>query len=286
MADVLNALSIESLQDLYFHDHPDQRGEDQKPKKKEIIDAIKVRLEKLAIDIVVASLSVKDLKALAPHVNFKEGENKSSRHIISHHLAEQIPTTGAGLDEFLKSTATDAVRASLADDFDLDKGANAKAIAEQARAFAAERYFSGFDVESLRALAEDLKLKNAASSVSKRKLVDAIVSQEDAEAEPKKKKQKTEVDLGKKKPLEKGITYDEIFQHYYAQDLKDFVKKHGIKASGKKPILIKRIIAYLEGNTEGIMAGDKSHHHHHHKKSSQSKKAAGSTKKGKENGTA
>jgi len=263
MTAVLQSLSIDALEDLYYHDFPEARDEKdekkKKPKRSQIIDEISDKLDALAVDIFIASLPLAQLKTLAEKakVPFKEGDNKNSRSVLSRRLGEQV--VAAGFDEFLSDTVDADTLKAVAEDFDEDK-ADKKTIAETARAFAAERYFSGFDLESLRALAEDLKLKNAAKSASKRKIVEAIVEQDDIDApEPPKKKKKTSkaVEVGKKKPIEKGTTYEEIFQHYYVEELRDYAKQKGIKVSGKKPVLIKRILSFLEGNTEGIMAGEK-----------------------------
>jgi hypothetical protein len=283
MTAVLNSLSLESLEDLYFHDNPEARSEKKKLKKKEIIDAISDKIDTYAIEVFIASLPLAQLKSLAEKakVAFKDEDNKNSRSVLSRRLSEQI--VSAGFDEFLDQTADADTLKLVAEDFDVK--AEKKAIAEAARNFAAERYFGNFDVESLRALADDLKLKQAAKTSSKRKIVEAIVTQEDAEPAEAPKKKKQKVDVGKKKPLEKGITYDEIFQHYYVEELREFVKAKGIKVSGKKPVLIKRIVAYLNGETEGIMAGDKAEGKKKKKastkKTTAKKGAASTTSKGK-----
>jgi hypothetical protein len=275
MTAVLNSLGLETLEELYYHDDPHAaKDEKKKLKKKDIVDAISDKIDTYAIEVFIASLPLAQLKTVAEKAKaqFNEKDNKNSRSVLSRRLAEQV--VSAGFDEFLDTVDADTLKA-VAEDFDVK--ADKKAIAEAARNFAAERYFGNFDVESLRALAEELKLKQAAKTSSKRKLVEAIVTQEDAEPveAPKKKKQKT--DVGKKKALEKGITYDEIFQHYYVEELRDFVKSKGIKVSGKKPVLIKRILAYLAGETEGIMAGDKTEKAKKKKKAT-TKKAAASKK--------
>lgn len=275
MTAVLNSLGLETLEELYYHDDPHAaKDEKKKLKKKDIVDAISDKIDTYAIEVFIASLPLAQLKTVAEKAKaqFNEKDNKNSRSVLSRRLAEQV--VSAGFDEFLDTVDADTLKA-VAEDFDVK--ADKKAIAEAARTFASERYFGNFDVESLRALAEELKLKQAAKTSSKRKLVEAIVTQEDAEPveAPKKKKQKT--DVGKKKALEKGITYDEIFQHYYVEELRDFVKSKGIKVSGKKPVLIKRILAFLAGETEGIMAGDKTEKAKKKKKAT-TKKAAASKK--------
>jgi hypothetical protein len=286
MTAILQSLSADALEELYYHDFPEAREEDKdekkkKPKRSQIIDEISDKLDALAVDIFIASLPLAQLKTLAEKakVQFKKEDNKNSRSVLSRRLHEQV--VAAGFDEFLSDTVDAETLKAVAEDFDEEK-ADKKTIAETARTLAAERYFSGFDLESLRALAEDLKLKNAAKSSSKRKIVEAIVEQDDIEApEPPKKKKKSSkaVEVGKKKAIEKGTTYEEIFQHYYVEELRDYAKQKGIKVSGKKPVLIKRILAFLDGNTEGIMAGEKPEKKKKKKTAAKGKKASGKEEK-------
>jgi hypothetical protein len=49
-----------------------------------------------------------------------------------------------------------------------------------------------------------------------------------------------------RKPLEKGITYEDVFQGYWADELKDFCRKHNLKASGNKKELIRRILDWFD----------------------------------------
>jgi len=58
----------------------------------------------------------------------------------------------------------------------------------------------------------------------------------------------------RKKPIEKGITYEDIFQHYYVEEVKDWCKAHNLKTSGRKKELIKRILDFLEGGKEGLVS--------------------------------
>ncbi|KAK5578009.1 hypothetical protein RB653_002959 [Dictyostelium firmibasis] len=66
------------------------------------------------------------------------------------------------------------------------------------------------------------------------------------ETQPKKK-----ITFSKTKPksLKKGLTYHDIFQHYYVNELSEFCRKHEMKVSGNKKDLINRILRFLN---EGI----------------------------------
>jgi hypothetical protein len=64
--------------------------------------------------------------------------------------------------------------------------------------------------------------------------------------EPKRKKQRVKVE--DRKDIQEGITFDEIFQNYYLDEIRNWAIEHGVKMTGTKTVLIKRIIAFLDHN--------------------------------------
>jgi hypothetical protein len=133
---------------------------------------------------------------------------------------------------------------------------------------------------------EELKLKKSGNKESgiKRIVNDAfpdLVELEEDNDEEKEDKKKSEKKSGEKKsgektkkssekksteekkerppvpPLKKGITHDQIFQAYYQTELKDYCKKEGLLTAGSKQVLIKRILAYLGGDTTTTKPGYK-----------------------------
>jgi hypothetical protein len=132
---------------------------------------------------------------------------------------------------------------------------------------------------------EELKLKKSGNKESgiKRILNDAFpdlveLGEDEEEKEDKKKsgekksgdkksgEKKTKKSVDKKSeekerppvpPLKKGITHDQIFQAYYQTELKDYCKKEGLLTAGSKQVLIKRILAYLGGDTTTTKPGYK-----------------------------
>src|SRR5690606_21856508 len=119
-------------------------------------------------------------------------------------------------------------------------------ISTTVRALGMESFFYSFDVNTLHSVCKDLKISSKGSN-NKRKLVEAISTKSNVELEPKKKKPKLTYSK-EKKPIEKGITYDDIFQHYYVGEVRDWCREHGLKTAGNKKDLIKRILAFLEGD--------------------------------------
>lgn len=67
--------------------------------------------------------------------------------------------------------------------------------------------------------------------------------------EKKKEKIKEKKERGPLPEIKKGITYDEIFQAYFLEELKEYCKKEGLKLSGNRKEVIKRILAHLDGES-------------------------------------
>lgn len=248
-----------------------------------MIESIADAIEDAGIKCLVSTLSREDMKRVLEkiQVDFK-GDNPNSKQVLTRRLSEQI--SAVGVSDFLSDHADDELLEAICSDLELEnKGKKddvIKNIASTIRDLGMQSFFSSFEIDSLHDICQDLKLKTHNSN-NKRKLVESIVKQEDVEKEaPKKKKAKVKVS-SKKKDIKKGITYDEIFQHYYVDEVRDYCKEHGLKTSGKKSDLIKRILAFLEGDeetTKAQPAGKRGR-----KKGSGKGKGKGK-KKGKENG--
>jgi len=195
-----------------------------------------------------------DLKVMADTVGvtFKESDNKNSKAVLSKKMKDKIQDVG--IDDFLSDHADVALLNRLCESMDEEPDSKNKEdlvrqVSDLVRALGAEAFWNSFDVSLLHSVTADLKLK-AKGTNSKRKLVESILTNSDPEkAEPKKKKRKITYSK-KKKPLEKGVTYDDIFQHYYVNEVRDYCKANGLKSSGKKKELINRILAYLNGEDE------------------------------------
>ncbi|KAM9982037.1 hypothetical protein ACTFIY_004336 [Dictyostelium cf. discoideum] len=75
-------------------------------------------------------------------------------------------------------------------------------------------------------------------------------------AVPPKKESKPpkKITFSKTKPrsLKKGVTYHDIFQHFYVGELSEFCRKHGMKISGNKKDLINRILRFLNDGIKEV----------------------------------
>jgi len=248
--DLLKKLETETLQDLFLKDNQDKRGH--KLNKTTMVNEMAASVEHLGVKSLLSNMRREELVRLLEKadVKLKEGESKNSKTVVQRRLAAAIAQTN--LHDFLTEHADEELLKALSEHLDLEpesekKEALVTEVSAAVRQLGLEGYFSHFEVDQLHDVAEDLKLDTSKSS-NKRKLVEAIILNQDVEkAAPKAKKPKG--DGGKKKkPIEKGITFEEVFQHYYATEVRNWCKEHGLKTSGKKPELIKRILAFLEGD--------------------------------------
>ncbi len=253
ITDILRNLSTETLQDLYLRDNPDQK--DDEVSDKDMIAAISDKIENSSIKILVSCLNAEQMRKVLEDegYTFKEGESKRSLAVLSRRIEEKMATTG--VENFLAKNLDKELLKAIAEDMDIEATDDKQEIVAReatnaAKELGIEKYLSSFEVEHLYNICDDLKLKNCDKSKNKRKLLECIIKQEDLEVEDVPKKKKAKTVSTKKKALKKGITYDEIFQHYYLEELRSFCKDNELKTSGTKKDLIKRILAFFEGGIE------------------------------------
>eukprot|EP01087_Luapelamoeba_hula_P001602 TRINITY_DN1130_c0_g1_i1.p1 TRINITY_DN1130_c0_g1~~TRINITY_DN1130_c0_g1_i1.p1 ORF type:complete len:387 (+),score=138.90 TRINITY_DN1130_c0_g1_i1:109-1269(+) len=277
--DILKGLQKETLQDLYLKEHPDKRGE--KLSKTVMVGKMTKTIEETGIKALFTNVTREHLQQLVEEskTQLKAGETKNSKVVLMSRLSGAI---GKGtLEDFLAEHASEDLLHKIAQDLDVDaedekKEGLLKDIVEVVHSLALESYFGGFDVDLLQDVADDLKIQTH-NSHNKRKLVEAISTRKDIDKAPKAKKQKVDDGGKKKKAIKKGITYEEIFQHYYVTEVRDFCKDNGLKTSGKKAALIRRILAWLDGDDESTKAKPKDASS---KKASSSSTKRSSSKKG------
>lgn len=257
-SEVLNGLRNDTLQDLYLKEHQDERGN--KLNKKKMINSITDAIESSGVKNLLANIKRDDLTKVAEgaSLELKEKDNAKSKAVLTKKLSAAIAKEG--INDFLNEHCNVEVLKIIAAEMDVDESDKkeelVEAIGDAVRKVGMETYFDSFDVDQLQDVAEDLGLKTHRTS-NKRKLVECIVNKKDAPKEPKAKKAKVEFSK-KKKAIQKGTTYEDIFQHYYVGEVRDWCKEHGLKTSGKKGVLIKRILAFLDGDEESTKAKPKS----------------------------
>lgn len=255
-SDILNHLRNDTLQDLYLKEHADERGN--KLSKHKMVTSISDAIETSGVKNLLANVRRDDLKKVAESakVDLKK-DNSNSKAVLTKKLAAAI--SSEGINDFLSGHVPVDILKTIAGDLEVKvsdkKDELVEEIGSAVRKTGMETYFGSFEVDQLQDVAEDLGLKTHHTS-NKRKLVECIVNKEDAPKEPKAKKAKVEPSK-KKKAIAKGVSYEDVFQHYYVGEVRDWCREHGLKTSGKKGVLIKRILAFLEGDEETTKAAPK-----------------------------
>jgi len=258
---VLSNIPTKALTELYLADNRESERNTNIKKtdlKKAIIPAITVSATKYLVE----NLSLAQLQeAVAPLKidHEKKKNNPNSKKVLSKRLNETLVQMGiaeyleqhAGL-ELLKSISVGLELAPTSSKTDL-----INQITEAVEAEGLRVYFSSFSEELLRDVAFDMKLENDPVAItSKQVLVECILHNHEVPEREEKKKEKIKV--SKTKPeIRKGVAYQDVFQHYYVEELHDWCKKNGLKTSGSKPDLIRRILAFLDGDKENTLAGQR-----------------------------
>jgi len=221
-------------------------------KKQKMVSSIADAIEDAGIKALVANMKREELKKiLGPSENEEGSEEKEvtqNKIVLSKRLREKI--SAVGIHDFLQDHADEDLLKDLCLNLDVEADSEKKEelvsqVSATVQELGMESYFGSFNVEYLQDVCEDLKLKTGRTS-NKRKLVECILRQENAVHSPRKKKK---VQYSKKKQaISKNSTYEDIFQHYYVDEVRDWCRENGLKTSGKKGVLIKRILAYLDGD--------------------------------------
>jgi len=256
---ILKKLSKPMLQAIYDREHPEDESN---LTRVSMIEKINETIEETGVTSLLEFMKREDLKELINKldINWKDEDNKNSKAVLSSRLREKIMPSG--IDEFLQDVADVSMLNKLCDSLEespvsTNKDQLVKQVSGAVRGLGAETFWNSFDVTTLQNVTNDLKLKTKGTN-SKRKLVDSIITNSNPEKnEPKKKKRKITYSK-KKKPIEKGISYDDIFQHYYVAEVRSWCKAHDLKTSGKKKVLINRILGYLNEDAEDGDSGKES----------------------------
>jgi hypothetical protein len=127
------------------------------------------------------------------------------------------------------------------------------------------KFITYFIQAFLKQIAEDMGLKGSAGTKSK--LVYAIATQTPLKALETSRESFQEKfyeealsSLKQKKApaIKKGVSYQDLFQWYPLPDLVEYCRENELKVSGTKPEVIKRILAFLDGDIENTKATNKS----------------------------
>jgi len=259
------------------------------PKKAQLVEHLNTFVAELGFSIFSSELKKDELETAAAFLKLDTSDvKKPTKVYLKKRLGEKA--VELGLDKFFAKFADNSeLISAFADTCGLDEAEDeeagkkrAKEISREVESVGNEALFERLDTPFLKELVEEAKLK--VDKADRSRYVEALVTgknvkgtKNDALAKAQKKLSKeAEAAANKDKPsIKKGVSYQGIFQHYVRQEVFDWAKENGLKTSGNKPTLIKRIIAFLNGDTENTLAQPKE------KKEKKEKAAPKSPKKGK-----
>lgn len=269
---VFSSLESDSLHDIIEHENI--FIDEEEPKKGQLVAGIVKYVEQVAFNLMSEQLSRDELEQACKHVKADlSGTGKHpTKAVLRKRLLEKMEETGLNkfLDKFhdnidLLVSFSDTVGLEEEEEPEKIVGKNkAKEIGKEIDRVGMEAVFSRFDVNFLKGLCEQLNI--TANTINKSKVIKAIITGKSVKAsttaastikKAKEASMQEAKEAAKKKSqpsIKKGITYQDMFQQYLRQELFDWCKKNGLKVSGSKPELIKRILAYLDGDIENTMA--------------------------------
>jgi len=248
--------SEENLIQIAKHEKMDRE------KKKKLVENISVVVADLGVNQLTNLMSLVDLKeisdAFPDSKKLHPADKAPSKTMMKKHYAQEILDTG--VEKFLDAQDEDfIIKMIKVAGFDPIASASKRQLISQLVSLigllGAETFLSRFEVPLLKSLMDDMKL--SCDTDSKVAIVEAITQHKDAKSTaPEKPKYIT---FSKKKPeIEFGVTYQDLFQHYFVDELRDYCRDNDLKISGNKPDLIKRIIASLEEEKENSSSKSKS----------------------------
>jgi len=250
---VFDSITLENLTKMATQEGIEIPSE-KKPKKADYVAELAFVAETHGVRQVTSTFTIEQLEDISKAMKLKfDGQNANLKVVHKKRIQEKMAETGAA--EFMEAILdADQVKYFIeafgeqpVSDKKKDLIVQAVGLVQMA---GTEIFLSKFDVPFLKdVIIRDLKLK--CSTDSKNKIIRGIVTGTSAKTE----RQERDIEFSKeKKTIKKGISYQDIFQHYYVDEVQDYCKENGLKVSGTKPEIIKRIIAFLDGDTENTLA--------------------------------
>jgi len=204
------------------------------------------------VDLIVKQMKLTSLKAIAEGVEIEDLKKQPyTRATLTHYLPEYITDN---LDSYFAEAKSSVIHEFLqvldADPVSKNHEELVQQVIELINWTGVHAFLTRFDVSFLKEIMEDLDLD--CGSDNKANIVMAIVNGTDAEPGKAVRKQ---VAPSKKKPkMKAGITKEDLQQYYYKDEMVAYCEEKGLIKSGKKSEIIKRIVAFHNGDKENTMA--------------------------------
>eukprot|EP00005_Dracoamoeba_jomungandri_P008446 CAMPEP_0174262646 /NCGR_PEP_ID=MMETSP0439-20130205/14338_1 /TAXON_ID=0 /ORGANISM="Stereomyxa ramosa, Strain Chinc5" /LENGTH=387 /DNA_ID=CAMNT_0015347475 /DNA_START=85 /DNA_END=1248 /DNA_ORIENTATION=+ len=254
MSSIVGAIPKESRQQLFASDHP----KEEIPSSRTIGKQIQATVEDISIKIFVEALHLHEMEHLLRNLDIDhetKNNNPRSKRVLDKRLKEQM--RNAGLLTFLQENATSQDIVNLAESFEIQisKKRALEDLVDGLQLQGMSAYLSSFPLKVLRDMVFDMKLtKDEFTTASKTACVTAIIHGENIKDVKVPREVKPIKFSKKRQPIKRGITYDDIFQHYTLPEMQEWCRENGLKVSGNRKTIIKRILAFLDGDKENTLA--------------------------------
>jgi len=178
------------VKDLYIHEKPEDFT-DKQPSKGEMVRYLEEIIDNAGVKILFDRLRREDLaqicKNMSDELDIKDDKAKS-KAALTKRLYEYV--SQKGVDDFVKEFIKTDILKVCSQALELEPESSHDALVDQVssgiRGIGHESFWSSLNVDVLTAVAEDLQLKGK-NPKSKRKLIDAIMTNTKIAKEPAKK---------------------------------------------------------------------------------------------------
>jgi len=180
-------------------------------------------------------------------VEYKEGTNRNNKMVLSKRFMESFEDVS--LQKWFRNCNDKKVLATLCNVMGLSTKASTaelqSAAVEEIQKYGEQVILHRLNVDQLREICCDLRIKGYTNTSSKKILVESILTHTDIQ-----KRQVKRTKVTKKVAINKATEPAQLAQHYKAMDLEAWCRDNGLKTSGTKKVLVARIIAYNNGEEE------------------------------------
>lgn len=259
--EVFKTFTLEQLQVIAKHERIHEKNIDlDLSKKSAVVKAVSREATDAGVRQLVSLFKLATLKEICEPLELDLSKNNPNhKGTYQKRLKEKMVEMGIAdfLNEFMDEKRLKIFVETLGE---APEGKDKKTLVEQATRLinftGISTFLSTFDTHFLQELMSEMKLK--CKTDNKTTILEAIAMQTDARSEESSKDREDLTFSKEKLPIKKGITYQDIFQHYNVEELVDYCRENELKVSGKKPILINRILDFLDGDLENTTAINRS----------------------------
>jgi len=219
---------------------------------------IQGEIKRISSKILVEKMSLKQLAEAVGKLNINHEEQGNHPNSSRVHKKRLLEALQGGVPAFLEEHLEINELVEIANIFGIQANSEdseprelISTIVRQIEYEACYTFLASLSREVLLDVAYEMKLLQATQTAAVGTVAKAILTRQEVDKVKKPAPKKHKVKLSKTKPaIERGIDYDNLYAWYTVEELRDFVKENELLVSGTKKELVKRILAWLDGDKE------------------------------------